>query len=666
MIRSILPNSIKREIVLGAKIVIALASVFLCFELIQPQYFLWDDNGSFFLPCYDHSFKSLIDERCMPWMLWNHNLGQTFLTKIQEGFFYPPIYLMGGLSRLLTGDTFWTIDFLVIFHLIFAGLGISLFLKQFNFSDAYRFAGAFLYVTTPFGIILCKSWVVSSYAICMMPWALLAIEKIGKESGLSSCFPFIFVQAFFFLNGYVQFWFQANFVLFLYIILRRTYQDSWNLRVALPKLFGSAIIAIGLIYPLISMGLESKKDSFERAAGYSLDFLSLYRVNLLEYVYAQFGLFSPEVFAGASSLIYWNGMLIAFGLAIIIPILKNEKMPRLTRLFFLLSFLILFISVGLFVVLYWIPPYNSFRFPFRWILFLSVFLVPLFLLTVQNVTQNKRNIAHGILLLISLWNLSAYLHAEAWSGFTQMRLQKRKEISVTWWDKNYRCVHLTNFWSDVCRANLRAQLLPTLIDRISYFGYDVLLSRGNFEAVSPFSRETTHSMPIEVLEQQQAKTEKWSGRYLAAFPSSENITAIEKLNHVSKIAEVDGIVIYENLNAVPLIHFEANPQQPVPWEIKNNRIVVYPEKKSGTIHLQFLAIPYLKIALNNQVAENIPAKQDSIEWDLPTGIDRVEVYYENPKLENSLKWMGYSWILFFVSFGAVKYRQIRQRCNKDI
>jgi hypothetical protein len=290
-------------------------------------------------------------------------------------------------------------------------------------------------------------------------------------------------------------------------------------------------------------------------------------------------------------------------------------------------------------------------------------LVPLFLITIQDITQDRRKLAHGILLFISLWNLSAYLHDEAWRGISKMRIEKRKEIEVSWWDKNYRCVHVGNHWEQVSRANLRAFLLPTLIDRISYFGCDVLLSRRNFDTVCPFSGATIFSMPVQLLENQLATMEKWSGRYLTALSSTENIEAIERLSHVAKIAEEDGVVVYENRNALPLVYFQSNPQIPVKWEIKNNRLVVYPERKEGPIRLQFLAIPNLKITLNNQLAENIPTKQDSIEWVIPPGTDRLEVYYENLTLEKNLKGMGLSWIIFFLLFGFGKYNQSRKTEN---
>ncbi len=662
---SLIPDAVKREIVLAIKILFMLALFFGILEFFQPQYFLWDDNASFFLPSYDLCIKSLLDEHSIPWMLWNHNLGQTFLSKVQEGFFYPPIYLMGALSRLMTGDTFWVIDLLVIVHLIFGGWGMSFYLKRFNFSDAYRLAGAFLYVTTPFGIILSKAWVVSSYAICMMPWTLIAIEKIGKERGILSCFPFIFVEAFFFLNGYVQFWFQANLMLLIYILLRSSLKDTWSFRVAIPRLIGSSLATILLIYPLILLGIRSQNDSFERATSHSLEYLSLGRARFVDYISAQIGIFSFEVFNQGNSIMYWNGMLVGLVLVILVPILKNRRMDRKIRLFFLLSFLTILLSLFLFSILYWIPPYNSFRFPFRWLLFLSVFLIPLFLFTIQNMTQNKRNLGYGILFFITLWNLSAYFHSKSWCSFSQMHVKDRKGLEVSWWNKNYRCVHVSSDWGDDYRPNYRAHLLPTLIDRISYFGCDVLLSRRNFELVSPFAYVTTHSMPTQEIEKQFVKTEKWSGRYLAAFPSPENIKAIEKLNHLSKIAEEDGIVIYENLKAVPLIYFESAPQQPVPWEIIKNRLVVYTNKKEGKIHLQFLALPHLKIRFNENIIENIPVKQDSIEWILPPGIDQIEIYYENRSLERQFKSMGLSWVAFFLFFGVVKYRQGRQKKNQS-
>ncbi|MCG8455805.1 MAG: hypothetical protein MI919_05945, partial [Holophagales bacterium] len=62
-------------------------------ESRQPFYFLWDDNASFFLPCYTFDYETLLEHGRPAHLNYHQYLGYTYLASGQTGVLYPPVYL---------------------------------------------------------------------------------------------------------------------------------------------------------------------------------------------------------------------------------------------------------------------------------------------------------------------------------------------------------------------------------------------------------------------------------------------------------------------------------------------------------------------------------------------------------------------------------------------
>ncbi|MES2309192.1 MAG: hypothetical protein V4507_10080, partial [Verrucomicrobiota bacterium] len=275
-------------------------------------------------------------------MQWYQNLGQTYLTMIQEGIFYPPIPIAVALSRLFTGDSFWAIDFLAIFHLSLGAFGMARFLREWKVDSIHAAIGGAIYALSPFGIITSKFWIVMSYAIAYSPWILFMIEKVLREKGWRPILGLAMLEALYFLQGYPQTWFQSNFLFLIYVLMFPLLKQGSKRGEGIRRLCGTSVICFFLTFPALYLGFVSQGNSGQRSStsgmveffhfsfpfDFSIKIIPKFLVteSFAVFCKANLGLFSHDSFAHLSSIFHFNA-LYWIGLFLILALMVKRKVP---------------------------------------------------------------------------------------------------------------------------------------------------------------------------------------------------------------------------------------------------------------------------------------------------------------------------------------------------
>jgi Bacterial membrane protein YfhO len=174
---SVPPSARRRD--LGALAGLA-ALVTLLFHdvLFSGRVFFERDVGTYFIPLAE-ILRRLARERT--WPLWNPYLafGQPLLANPQFEVLYPFTWLLA----LLEPWTYYT--GFVVFHSLFAAVGVYLLCRTLGLGVAPAFAGAGIWVSSGPWLSLASNWLHLAGA-AWMPWVLLATERMLRSRSTRS------------------------------------------------------------------------------------------------------------------------------------------------------------------------------------------------------------------------------------------------------------------------------------------------------------------------------------------------------------------------------------------------------------------------------------------------------------------------------------------------
>lgn len=159
----------------------ALLVFFGIFEHKSPYYFLQDDNRTFSLPAFAHTYETLA-QTGRP-ALFNFHQSLSVPVFQETPVFYPPVYASVLLSKLSTGSIFAAVDIIVFGHLLLSLWGFFALLVFLGCgagaagicSLAWALNGFLIFSST-------SSWFITAVA-AWFPWAvLLALGILARPS----------------------------------------------------------------------------------------------------------------------------------------------------------------------------------------------------------------------------------------------------------------------------------------------------------------------------------------------------------------------------------------------------------------------------------------------------------------------------------------------------
>ena len=395
--------------------------------------FVERDLAGFFIPP-KYLWVSLVKSFQMP--LWNpHNYsGIPLLATLQPGVFYPPhvLYL------LLPFNVAW--NWLIILHVTFAGISTYLLLRHLHASVAGAFVGGIVFMLSGY-LISIHNLLPHLFAVPWLPLAMIVLLRYfetGSRKHLVLCAVFLAVQ---FCAGAPEITLLSIMVLcivacFTHILLG----EGTPCAVSLPARFKALGLTFLLFFLLASVQflpfLELKSRSI-RVGGLSyqeaITWSFAWRDFIQFFVPDAFGYFSStkKYWSNQSWLLtlYWG--ITPFFLSLLYFISQDRK-----RLIFLsLMFISLLFALGgstpAYRLLHLLPPFNSIRYPVKFI-FLFVFLVAVtaglgFDVLKKGVSENNPRVRRAITIafylgffFVLLWGYISVFGSNVYAYFDSM------------------------------------------------------------------------------------------------------------------------------------------------------------------------------------------------------------------------------------------------------
>ncbi|MDP4267611.1 MAG: hypothetical protein Q8880_09285 [Bacteroidota bacterium] len=222
-------------------------------EILQPYYFLQDDNYSQFLPVIIQAGKS-IGKGIFP--TWNpyQLMGSPTTSVGIYSLTYPVTYISYFISKYVFRNEYLTIDVFSIIHLIGAYLTTYWAGRCLKIRSSLATLLSISYVLTGFNLIAGRSWYYMIPVAAWLPLIIILICKLqGKVSLLKWTISAGLILGIYFHAGNVQMWIYT--VIFLIIaIIALMISKSITLNKAIciiPALIIALAIAMPLLYPQI-------------------------------------------------------------------------------------------------------------------------------------------------------------------------------------------------------------------------------------------------------------------------------------------------------------------------------------------------------------------------------------------------------------------------------
>lgn len=623
--------------------IILLASVvflyLLCLELREPNYFLYDDNADSFLPAYSYDWAAMIIHKTIPLINFHQYLGHTFLAQGQTGVFYPPIYMSVFLSKITTGDIFYTIDILVFIHLTASSIGMFLFLRRFYLLPAVCFLGSLMWITMPFISIASRSWVFVSYAAAYLPFNFLLLDKLIDEPKTKNALYLALLKSAFFYQGYVQYVFLIFLFEIIYLLLLATSKlfisNSYKeyLKSFLKAYISSALFFFCISAPLLlSMFFVQQQSNYRSTKIPFSDFI-FNAMSWDDFINAtQFFKFRKDVIWSAGSEIFYFGFV---NLLLLTPVLFKKFRENYKILVCVLSsFIALVFSSRLYAVFYNIPGFNLFRWPFKYFLIFLFFGTIGIAGIVNNLIQQDRKWIKAVVFLImvlavGLNCLVLWKKSESRNVFSPVRIDNPPKHYLEKYISK-KVGRIFTFRVDGADPKELYKYFTfsfaTLFDYFHIGGYDPLISKQNNKLSLDLNYINIFNSPLS--EALLNYLSSWSVRYLITTDNSYNRSQMNRFDQLKLRYESNNILMYENTRSVPLVYYRDDKEEPVKFDFDINEVNVYPDNSSArTIVINVAPLPQFQIYINEINVGKINPSEVPIMINIPPNTKHLTLKY---------------------------------------
>lgn len=613
-----------------------LAAVFLAgLEVSQPYYFLWDDNASYFLPFYVYNYDSLVGFGELPQVNYHQYLGHSYLANGQPAVLYPPLYAGLALARLLTGDLRAVVDVLAVLHLLASALGMFVYLRHLRIAPPVAVGAALLWLSFPFVTQVPRSWVMVGYVIAYLPWNLWLLDRLRERPTAPRILALGALKALLLLQGYVQYCVLLALYEGLYLLLRWLFHRGetpwWREGLAYAAAqAASAALAAPQLLPM----LHAKSISAYRSGALSFaEFISL-ALPWKAWLDAQIFQMDPRVIHEATGVLFYIGLPSLAALAALAW--RSDRRPFLIAGG--VALIALTLSTRAAGVLYHLPLFSSFRWPFKNFLFCLLFLT-VALAGAFDVLWRRRpalRFLGAALLVAGIGTQAFFALSPSWSSvfgpnrIAQSVAEWRREAARRLPLAEGRIVSL---WMNPSLPRIDRLLVfnyATLAGGYHLGGYEPMISQEHLELA--VGLEYSNIFRYELTEESLAYLSSWSVRYLIAPDEEQYGPIFARFPQLRLISRADGIVVYENTRAEPFAYLLRTEAPPVPLEVewRPGGVRVATGGRGGLLRLSVAPLPWYVYSLDGEDAGSVSYDEKRhVLVEVPPGTGVVEVRYVN-------------------------------------
>jgi hypothetical protein len=611
-------------------------------QLLEPLYFLRDDNATHFLPAYLHAFESLADRLELPLLNQHQDLGGTFLATGQTGVFLAVLYPVMGILRLAGADPSLLIEVLATLHLVLAALGMWALLRQLAIRPAIAFPLALCWCCLPFALVAGRAWVFVTYLVAYLPCNLLLLLRFLARPSARLLAAWTAVKVFFLLSGYVHYMVLASLYEGVFLLLR------W--RTTAPGKRGGEVTSVALVFgltalagaPLLLPMLEARAASSYRSHPLPVADALAESMGPLDFLAAQ--VFRPElgkIFLTGSTSIFFLGLPLLFFL-----VLALRRWRGLGPTFGAAlgsGLFALAMSTGLFWLLHQLPLFDNLRFPFKSFPLAAFFLFPAIAQAAQDwaAASPRRLRAASLLLWANLALQAICLLPPAWrSPFVPYRLDRSVEA--------LRSAPLLKAIGDQARVVTVASaddrpedpvplrlgfLFATLAGKYQVQGYDPLIADINDALTFPVGHDGEIKVRSGGWDKVRSLLRAAGARYFLASEGSRLLPEIERDAAVVRLAADEGLVLLEDRSVPSVVHLAAT-RQPLPfrWRTNGLELDLPANFPGGKVLFNLAALDGYRWWLDGREMGRPTVFERRFLLELQPGAGRLELRYLQPKV----------------------------------
>lgn len=635
------------ELVLAGLLGLCALLLLLLLQLLEPFFFLRDDNATHFLAAYTYAYDAVALAHELPLLNQHQFLGGTFAAAGQTGVFLAALYPLTALWRAAGGDARGIVDLLATLHLALGGIGMWQLLRSLGLRRSLAFPLALGWALFPFGVLVARSWVFVAYLMAYLPWNLWLLLRFLERPAARRGAALVLVKTLFLLTGYLQYMLIASFFELAFLAGRfflERQAGRWRRQaVAVAAVFGlTALLAAPLLIPL----WNAKQASAERAGRIATERALSFALGPADFARAQ--LLWPRqgaLFRSGSGAAFYLGLpiLLALGCAA----RRRRELGATMAAAFAAGLFALLMSTLLYYLLYLTPLFASLRWPFKNFPVAGFFL----LLAAAGGARlfaaggpRRARLAAALLWLNLGLQLALFL-VPAWrQPFGPHRFDRpvealRQSPLMRAIGPGGRVIAaLAPEDGPTPPAPIRLGFLyATLAGKYHLAGYDPLLAQLNQELSPPTSANTELFFAAAAWPRIRASLEALSGRYLLVAAGSALRPALAADPGVRLLAEDEGTLLFELAGALPLVlRLEDRSPLAFRWRTNGIELDLPADFPGGHVLFNVAGLDGYQIRLDGEpqgppaIAEKRPVAA------APPGAHRLELRYRDAGLETGL------------------------------
>ena len=355
------------------------------FEIWHPYFFLQDDNRDYFLPEYVANFRALLQGE-IPLFNFHQFCGTPLLSSAQSAPFYPLNYVALALSKFFWGHYFAALDIIAILHLMIGAVGFYYFMSAWDLKKASCFFGGLTWVFCGFVVSVGDSWIPILGFAAYLPWNFFFLLKLLQRFSIRDFIALIVFKSLLFLLGWPQYFlysitYECLFVFMLLAISSRYHEDngfSVNPFDYVKYYFLHYVCVVSLILPVLLPVINHINIS-NRSNHFYWEEFSSFSYDIRDWFYGIFDPFSAainnNVWMNQNYISHITYLAIIF--AIVAVVFVKHPKYKYVLLFIVLGLIpFLFASdILLTRIVFYLPVFNKFRWPFKAAFFTSYSLI---------------------------------------------------------------------------------------------------------------------------------------------------------------------------------------------------------------------------------------------------------------------------------------------------
>ncbi|KPK33756.1 MAG: hypothetical protein AMK70_09175 [Nitrospira bacterium SG8_35_1] len=600
-------------------IIVLIAGTCMFWGMLQsysPNYFLYNDNVTMYLSYIKFNWENILGRHEIPFINFHEYLGENYLGQGQTSVFSPSLYMAVALSRLFTGDYYWTVDFLMLIHLIVGGIGFYVLMRYLQISSVISTLSSLLWLTFPYLVIISKAWFSVINIFPFLPWNLLLLVMLYEAPRFSTAFLLGFVKAVSFYAGNAQFVYMMGyteifFLLSYFAVSSMSFKPTgpgfkrpdFNSTAAWEKFKGftpfyilSFITFICLAAPQILPLLATTGDSAFRAEGYSIQRLLNYSVNPLVFVKSQFGHFEIPIFYNGKSVMYFVGLPLLSVFTLFAGRVREHIYIKRSAAFLIVASLSFLLGTAMYKYFLFFPFFDNFRWIFKhFLFFLFFFSITIALLSDSFLADSravwKKTFVYLMFIISIITNV--YFNVHYGSGSNSALGPWRIEAGEP--DPFKGIIQKTagrtmtiGFFDDFGKgkvlnhSNSFQYLMfgfPTFWGYYHFNGYNPLVTAENFHAGLgnyQFSFQFINYVDVTRMDEYLDYFSRWAGRYLITYNQQNVREELARYPQLALIYKSDKTLLFENTGAYPMAYLKSDIFRPVEYEIGINAITIRP------------------------------------------------------------------------------------------